>query len=206
MLDLPRLTACLALAAAATVPPAVHAQDSGSLLVRVRATHLDSVNRDSTGLGLSVNNKTYGTIDGSWFMSPNVAAELSVSSAHRHTLYANNSAIGTLDQLPVSLTLQYHLTGLQGWRPYVGLGIHYTRFSSVSFEPAVVTALNPDIERSSTGMAVQLGVDMPLGGGWQLNLDAKKVQMRTDVSSSGNTVGTLKVDPVLLSAGLGYRF
>jgi outer membrane protein len=185
MPNLTRLAACLTLAAAGALPPAVHAQDSGSFLVRVRATHLDSVNRDSTGLGLSVNNKTYGTIDGSWFMSPNIAAELSVSSAHKHTLYSNGSTIGTLEQLPVSVMLQYHLTGLQGWRPYVGLGVHYTRFSSVGFEPAVVTALNPDIERSSTGMAVQ---------------------MRTDVSSSGSTVGTLKVDPMLLSAGLGYRF
>jgi outer membrane protein len=88
----------------------------------------------------------------------------------------------------------------------VGLGIHYTRLSSVSFDPTVVTALGPDIERSSTGLAAQLGADVALGSGWLMNVDARKVQMRTDVSSFGSKVGTFKIDPVLLSVGLGYRF
>lgn len=199
-------TAALVLAAACTVAPAAHAQDSGSLLLRARVTHLDSVNSDSTGLKLSVNNKTYGSLDASWFIGPNVAAELSVSSAQRHTLYANNASIGSLRQTPVTLLLQYHLTGMQGWRPYAGLGIHYTRLSSVSFDPVVVTTLGPDIDRSSTGIAAQIGADVVLGGGWLMNVDAKKVQMRTDVSSFGSKVGTFKIDPLLLSVGLGYRF
>jgi outer membrane protein len=39
-----------------------------------------------------------------------------------------------------------------------------------------------------------------------MNVDARKVQMRTDVPSFGSKVGTFKIDPVLLSVGLGYRF
>jgi outer membrane protein len=34
----------------------------------------------------------------------------------------------------------------------------------------------------------------------------KKVFIKTDVSVAGNTVGTLKVDPVLVGVGLGWRF
>lgn len=194
------------LAAACLLAPAAHAQDSGNLLLRARVTHLDSINDDNTGLKLSVNNKTYGSLDASWFIGPNVAAELSVSTAQRHTLYANDSPIGRLRQMPVTLTLQYHYTGLAGWRPYVGLGMHYTRLSSVYFDPPVVTTLRPDIDRSSTGIAAQLGADVALSGGWLMNVDAKKVQMRTDVTSFGNKVGTFKLDPVVLSLGLGYRF
>lgn len=200
------LACTLALAATCALALPAHAQDSGNLLLRARVTHLDSVNGDSTGLKLSVNNKTYGSLDASWFLGPNVAGELSVSTAQRHTLYANNSPIGALRQTPVTLSLQYHLTGLTGWRPYAGLGIHYTRLSSVSFDPVVVTTLGPDVDRSSTGLAAQIGADVLLGGGWLVNVDARKVQMRTDVSSFGSQVGTLKIDPVLLSVGLGYRF
>lgn len=196
----------LALVAAAVLAPAAHAQDSGTLLLRARVTNLDSVNSDTTGLKLSVNNRTYGSLDASWFLGPNVAGELSVSTAQRHTLYASGSPIGSLRQTPVTLSLQYHYTGWSGWRPYVGLGIHYTRLSSVSFDPVVVTTLGPDVDRSSTGLAAQLGADVLLGGGWLVNVDARKVQMRTDVSSFGSKVGTLKIDPVLLSLGLGYRF
>ena len=199
-------TATLVLAGMSALAPVALAQDSGTVLLRARLTHLDSVNGDSTGLKLSVNNKTYGSLDASWFLGPNVAGERSVSSAQRHTLYADGSAIGSLRQMPVTLSLQYHYTGLQGWRPYVGLGVHHTRLSSVSFDPAVVTALGPDIERSSTGLAAQIGADVVLGGGWLVNLDARKVQLRTDVSALGSKVGTFKIDPLLLSVGLGYRF
>jgi len=50
------------------------------------------------------------------------------------------------------------------------------------------------------------GLDVPVGGGWLINADAKWVQIRTDVESSGTKVGTFKVDPWLLSLGVGYRF
>ena len=39
-----------------------------------------------------------------------------------------------------------------------------------------------------------------------LNLDVKKVYIKTDVFSSGTKGGTFKVDPVLVGVGLGWRF
>lgn len=189
--------------------PIAHAQDSGSWEFRFRATNFRSINDDSTGLGLKVNNKTFGAFDASYFFGPNVAMELSLTAPIKHTLTSNGSGIATLKQMPTHVMLQYHVSGLGalgGMRPYVGLGLNYTRFSSVNFEPAVVTALNPDIERSSTGMAAQLGADMPLGGGWLLNADIKKAQVRTDVTASGNPAGSFKIDPLMLSVGVGLRF
>lgn len=52
------------------------AQSSGESpwMVRVRSVHLDSANRDSSPLGLSINNKTFGELDVSYFLSPNLAA------------------------------------------------------------------------------------------------------------------------------------
>src|SRR5256885_3558138 len=32
---------------------------------------------------------------------------------------------------------QYHFTNFGAFKPYVGAGVNYTRFSSVSFDPAV---------------------------------------------------------------------
>ncbi len=49
-------------------------------------------------------------------------------------------------------------------------------------------------------------MDVPIGGGWLLNLDVKKVQIRTDVYSFGNKAGTFKVDPLLVGIGVGKRF
>ena len=44
---------------------------------------------------------------------------------------------------------------------------------------------------------------------WQnvvVNVDVKKVQIRTDVKSSGTKIGDFRVDPWLLGVGVGWRF
>ena len=85
-------------------------------------------------------------------------------------------------------------------KPYVGAGLNYTRFSSVNL-PAGVS-----IDKNSFGGALQVGVDIPVAKNVSLNLDLKKVYIRTDVSAGGAKLGTFKVDPVLFGVGVGYRF
>ncbi len=171
----------------------------GPWLVRARAVHLDSVNKDGTGLGLSVNNKWMPELDISYFLDKNVALELVLTVPQKHTVYSNGADIGSLKHLPPTLMVQYHFP-MSGFKPYVGAGVNYTRFSSVNLPAAV------DIERSSWGPALQAGVDIPLSGNLYLNLDVKKVYIRTDVSVAGVNRGTFKIDPVLFGVGLGWRF
>jgi outer membrane protein len=179
-----------------------YAQASGESpwMVRVRSVHLDSSNKDSTPLGLSINNKTFGEVDVTYFMSPNLAAELVLTTPQKQTVYANGSEIGSFKHLPPSLLMQYHITDLQGIKPYVGAGINYTRFSDVSL-PAGVS-----LDSHSWGWAFQAGLDIPLDRNWSINLDVKKAYIRSDVYVAGSSIGRLKVDPVLYSVGLGYRF
>ena len=191
------LAACSAVAAAAT---------EGPLLVRVRAVHIDAANKDTTGLGLTVNNKTIPEIDFSYFLTPNIAAELILTVPQKHTLSAGGAEIGSLKHLPPTLSLQYHFAPEATFRPYVGIGVNYTNFSGVKFAPAIVTALGPNIKRSSYGLSAQIGADIEVSKGTYLNIDLKKVKIDTDVSSKGTKVGTFKVDPLLVGVGLGWRF
>ena len=205
MRSLPRL----ALLAAALLPTLASAQadgDKGDWLVRLRATSLQSANKDSTGLALSINDKVLPEFDITHFFTPNIAAELVLTYPQKQTISAGGTPIGSLKHLPPVLSLQYHFTQLQGWRPYVGAGLNYTRFSDVRFDAATTTALHPSIKHNSFGAALQAGVDVPVMDGWLINADVKKVQIATDVSSSGTKVGTFKVDPWLLSVGIGRRF
>lgn len=199
------LLTLVAASVAALAPLAASAQDTGNWLIRGRVLHLDPANKDSTGLGLSVNSKVFPEVDISYFFSPNFAAELILTYPQKHDIRSNGNNIGTLKHLPPTLSLQYHVTGLS-FRPYVGAGLNYTNFSAVKFTPAVAAALGANVDRSSFGLSLQAGVDVPVGGGWLLNLDVKKVQIRTDVTSFGNKVGEFKVDPVLVSIGIGKRF
>ncbi|MDN3544221.1 MAG: OmpW/AlkL family protein [Roseateles asaccharophilus] len=200
------LASALAAAALATVPFAAQAQAEGPWMVRARAVHLDSANKDSTGLGLSVNNKTLPEVDISYFFTPNIAAELILTYPQKHTLYSNGAKIGSLKHLPPTLSLQYHFAPNATFRPYVGAGLNYTRFSSVNFEPAVQTALAPSIKKNSYGLSFQVGADIELSKNLFLNVDIKKAQIDTDVYSKGNKAGTFKVDPLLVGVGLGMRF
>lgn len=174
----------------------------GPWLVRARAVHLDSANGDSTGLGLAINNKWMPELDISYFFSPKVALELVLTVPQKHTLTSRGTAIGSFKHLPPTLTAQYHFDplGSGAFKPYVGAGINYTRFSAVSLPAGV------DIKRSSWGPALQVGVDIPLTKQLSLNFDLKKVYIRTDVSAGGATIGTFKADPTLLGVGLGWRF
>ena len=172
---------------------------AGDVLVRARAVNLDSANKDSTGLDLSVNDKTIPEVDVSYFFSPNIAAELVLTVPQKHTLSAGSTEIGSLRHLPPTLTVQYHFDA-GAFKPYVGAGVNYTRFSSVNLPDGV------DIKRNSVGLALQVGVDIPVAKDLYLNVDVKKVQIGTKVSVSGTEIGKFKVDPLLVGVGLGWRF
>jgi outer membrane protein len=189
-------------ALAACAAGAVQAQE-GPWLVRVRATNLAMANKDSTGLGLTVNDKTIPEVDVSYFFNQNVAAELVLTVPQKQTVHSSvvGNDIGTFKHLPPTLLAQYHFTNFNGFKPYVGAGINYTRINNVNL------TTGHTLDNHSWGAAVQAGVDIPLDKKWSLNFDVKKINIKTNVySSAGVNAGTLKLDPVAASVGLGYRF
>src|SRR5574344_2606815 len=121
-----------------------HQQD-GKWMVRARAVHLDSANKDSTPLDLSVNNKMIPELDISYFFTPNFAAELILTYPQKHNVRAGGAKIGSLKHLPPTLLAQYHFTNFGAFKPYVGAGINYTRFSSVKFNE-VGSSINPRVK------------------------------------------------------------
>jgi outer membrane protein len=196
----PMIAAAL-LGLAMAAPAFAQSADTGPWQVRLRAVHLNSDNGDSTGLGLSINDKTIPEVDISYFFTPHIAAELVLTIPQKHDLRAGGATIGTLRHLPPTLTAQYHFNPGGSVRPYVGAGVNYTRFSSVHLPAGV------DIDRSSFGGALQVGVDIPLPyKNLVLNFDIKKLWLGTDVKVAGAKVGQFDVDPVLFGVGLGWRF
>jgi outer membrane protein len=182
---------------------AVQAQET-PWMVRARAVHLDMANKDSTGLGLMVDNKTIPEVDVSYFFTPNIVAELILTVPQKQTVSSNGTSIGTFKHLPPTLLLQYHFTGLNGYKPYVGAGINYTDISKVRLSAGDLDPVT--LDSHSWGGALQAGVDIPLNKNWSINFDVKKVYIKTDVYSNSVSAGTLKLDPVLVGVGLGYRF
>ncbi|MEO8599055.1 MAG: OmpW family outer membrane protein [bacterium] len=202
----------LALVALGTVAGPVLAQQS-PWLVRARVVNIDTANKfDATNAGrgagagsdsVHVSNKTIPEVDISYFFTPNLAAELILTYPQKHDVTLNGNNIGTLKHLPPTLSLQYHFMPEAQFSPYVGAGINYTRVSQVNLLNGAA-----NLEKNSVGLSLQAGVDYKLDKNWSLNLDVKKVQIRSDLSlaSDGTKLGTVKIDPWLVGVGVGYRF
>ena len=197
----------IVMASSTLLPLAAQAQATDApWLVRLRAVDLQSANKDSTGLDLTINDKVIPEVDISYFLTPQIAVELVLTYPQKQTIRSNGTDIGSLKHLPPTLTAQHHFTSFGAFKPYVGAGLNYTRFSSVRFDPAVQTSRQPSLSKNSVGLAVQVGFDYEFIKNTHFNVDAKKVQIRTDVSSAGTEVGTFEVDPWLIGVGIGCRF
>jgi outer membrane protein len=184
-------------------------QAEGNWLVRVRA--VDIIPDKSSDAGVTVqdavtlNNVVAPEVDISYFFTKNIAAELILTYPQQHDVNLSGAKIGTVKHLPPTLTLQYHFLPDAQFRPYVGAGFNFTKFSDVNLNVAGVGPLF--LDSSSTGGALQAGMDIKLSGNMYLNFDIKKVWIGTDVKTAGGVKVThLNLNPWLPGVGLGWRF
>lgn len=185
-------------------------------LVRFRLLNLDPANESNafTALGINfpkdavhVSSKLFPEVDFSYFFNEKFAAELILTYPQRHDVTLKGvGKLGTVDHLPPTLTFQYHhQIGTTPYKPYVGLGFNYTRITHADLSVAG-TAL--DVSRDSFGLAYQIGLDYKLKENLFLNFDFKHLNLDTDVKvkSSGAKLTNAKLNPNLLSVGVGFRF
>ncbi|MYM70377.1 outer membrane beta-barrel protein [Pseudoduganella sp. FT55W] len=175
--------------------------------VRVRAVHLDPASKSDpvAGVGaadrISVSSKTIPELDVSYFFTKNIAAELVLTYPQKHDVALDGAKIGTVKHLPPTLLVQYHFLPDATVRPYVGAGVNYTTFSGNKMLNGAAS-----LEHDSIGLALQAGADVALDKNWSLNFDVKKAQIRSDVLIGGAKVSRVKIDPLMLAVGVGYRF
>jgi len=190
----------------ALIGSGVHAEES-PWLVRVRAVHLDPADKSDPvgGAGasdrISVSSKTIPELDVSYFFTKNIAAELVLTYPQKHDVSLDGAKIGTVKHLPPTLLVQYHFLPDAQFRPYVGAGLNYTTFSQNRLLNGAAS-----LEHDSFGLALQAGADVAIDKKWSLNFDVKKVQIRSDVLIGGAKASRVKIDPLMLAVGVGYRF
>lgn len=211
--------AVLGLAVALAAAPTV-AQQEGNWLVRARAVHLNWANKSDAGTGaltaallpadtVKVNNKAIPEIDITYFFTKNLAAELILTYPQKQNVTISSGPlaepVGTFKQLPPTLTLQYHFLPDGQIRPYVGLGVNYTHISGVNLRSNIGGA-TLQLESSSVGASLQAGVDFKLSNNLFPNVDVKKINIESDLMANGVKSSHLKLDPLAVGVGLGWRF
>lgn len=206
-------------------------KSAGDIVVRARGLAVlpqEKGDINSSALGnigsAKVGNDYIPEVDFTYFFTDNIAAEL-IAGTSRHRVKGNLisaaggvTEIGKVSLLPPTLTVQYHFMPKERISPYVGAGVNYTLFYN---EDAANNPNSAGVRITDTnyknrfGWALQAGVDVALTGNWSLNLDVKKVFLKTDVTANAHLPGgagvlpvTSKVtlDPWLVGVGIGYRF
>lgn len=185
------------------------AADLSNLMVRARAVNLDMANKSDAIAGvapadaITVNDKTIPEVDLTWFFTPNVSAELILTYPQKQTVSVGGAAIGTFKHLPPTLTLQYRPFPNAAIQPYVGAGVNLTYTMNNN-----MTALGKRVTLDAYSLkpALQVGVDIPVDKKWSINVDVKKIWLGSDVYLDGTKISHVKLDPLAISIGVGYRF
>ncbi|MGL6046268.1 MAG: OmpW/AlkL family protein [Vogesella sp.] len=194
----------LAIAALATLLTTNAFAAQGDILARFRVANVNpqtSVDKTLQTLKVDVKDDTIPEIDFTYMLTNNVGVELILGTS-KHTLTADGADIGTVKVLPPTVTAQYHFNPQGEFRPYVGAGVNYTRLYSLKDK----SGLKLTVDKNSFGPALQAGIDMPLTKDVFLNLDVKKIWIKTKVKASGADAGTLDINPLVTSIGIGTKF
>jgi outer membrane protein len=216
-----------AVATAAAGASSAHAQfDEHRVNLRVGATliapnvdsgSLSSPSLPGTKIGISNAKQLTGGIN--YAVTDNISIDIPLGLPFKFKVDGKGAIggvgeIGTVKALPVTLLAQYRFgTPTSIVRPYVGVGTTYARFFKARGNatlsgltggtPANPTTLSMD---NAWGASGQLGLQVPIDKNWSIDLNAIYVKLKTTGHlSTGQSIST-RLDPVAVSASVGYQF
>lgn len=202
-----------------------YAYEAGDWLVRGKLINVNP--NDSSGTisingvdqgseGVSVEDDTVPALDITYMLTPHWGLE-AILGFTQHTVNGTDSwaflgQVAETKVLPPTLTLQYHFAPHSQIKPYVGVGINYTKFFDEKIPSGSLLSRPGDSVEldSSWGLAFQAGFDYALNQDWFINLDLKYIDIDTTARYRNTSAGSVKVstdiDPIIFGIGIGKRF
>ena len=196
--------ACALAAGTLAASPAL-AHEAGDILLKVGVTHVEPKSNNGTlangTVKLDIDGSTRPSFTLTYMATRNIGIELLGAYPFKHTINAKGLGdIGSTQQLPPTLSLQWHFLPDAAFQPYVGVGLNYTTFFDTNSK---LGNLSLD---DSWGVAAQVGVDYMLNDRWFLNADLRYIDIRSTVHLNGDDIGKAKINPWVATIGVGYRF
>ena len=204
---LPTLLAAGIAAAAFTTSTQAFAYGAGDFFTRVGVAKVEPKSENGSladgAFDVDVQDDSAFAFTLGYRFTDKLGVELLAAEPFDHDVYLNDANLASTDHLPPTLTVQYYPLGGTSARvqPYAGIGVNYTRFS----DETIATGDDLDLD-DSWGAAGQLGIDLLIDENWALNAAAWYLDIDTDASLNGNDIGTVEIDPVVVMAGLSFRF
>ena len=201
------------------------AQTSGTWLVRMGATNISpQVTSDNMTAPSFANTKTDVGGDTqlsgglTYMYTDHFSVDVPIALPFKHKLYGDGAIagvgqIGGVKALPFTVFGQYRFNQATSvFRPYVGLGLTYAYFFDESGSGALTAMTNPggaattlSVE-SKFALTPQLGFTYVVTEKWMLDASFSKTYLKTRTSlSTGQTIDT-RLNPNVISLGLGMKF
>lgn len=198
--------------------------------MRLRGVGVIPHNRADIGViggQIHVDNNFIPELDFTYYFTKNIAAELILGTT-KHSVATRGSDLstpavggpssadvdlGSVYLLPPTLMLQYHFNVGEVFKPYVGVGGNYTIFFNEKSGAA-----NGISYKDSFGYGYQFGFDIDITDKFFINVDFKKLFLKTDVTVDAsnllqpgfgnelNIPAKVKLDPMFIGFGVGMRF
>lgn len=184
------------------------AQDAGQWTFSVGAHQVNpkSDNGSLAGntLDVEVGSNVRPTVTAEYFVRDNLGIEVLAALPFQHDIDIKGlGKVGSTKHLPPVVSLQYHF-GKGNVKPFVGAGINYTYFFSESTSGALAgSKLSLD---NSWGLAAHAGIDFKVGDKGAIRVDARWIDIDTDVKLNGAGLGTVNIDPLVYGAAYVFNF
>lgn len=179
----------------------------------------------ATNAKLKVDDATSFGFNVTWMMTDSLGVELLAAYPFTHDVnlcatIEGESGCGKfaeVDHLPPTLSLVWRFMPDSAFQPYVGAGINFTMFSDEKFTSELQEVLDligltdADLELDdSTGFSVHFGADWFFNENWLINGEIRYLDIQSDakvtVEGESDTIGEVKIDPMVYSIMIGYRF
>ncbi|KIC39506.1 OmpW/AlkL family protein [Leisingera sp. ANG-M7] len=198
-----RMVSALALtsALAAMAAPAL-AQEQGDWTVGVGIANVNPKSGNGTLAGAlaDIDDGTALSLTVEYFFRDNWGVELLAASPFEHDINLNGAYAASAKQLPPTLSVNYHFPTQGVIKPFLGLGLNYTTF----FEEE--TALGTLKLDDSFGIAVNAGADYQISDNGALRFNVRWMDIDSDATLNGASIGTAEIDPVVVNFAYVHRF
>jgi|TARA_B100000959_G_scaffold113735_1_gene119922 outer membrane protein len=172
---------------------------SGDWIVRAGMVNVDP--QSNNGDIVTVSDDTRLSINFTYMVTDNIGLDVLGALPFEHDLYTTptvETALGiptgtwaaSTEHLPPTVSAIYHFSPGSNFRPYVGVGLNYTKFFHESTKGGVLgdLGLKPKID-STTGLSFQIGFDFDVSDTLILNVDYRKIDIEPDAELFTESTG-----------------
>jgi len=204
--------------AASTVALSVPAMsyEAGDMMVKAGVIHVmpkdDNLEGRSSALNadvtVQVEDDTQLGLTFTYMVTPQVGVEVLAATPFKHKIEVNDGAFkGTTKHLPPTVSAQYYpMDPSSAIQPYVGAGLNMTLFFE---EDGIVKNDSLGSLSDSFGLSVSGGLNYNIDehlmanvAVWYIDIDSKLDK----ADAIGLDEDTVEIDPLVVMAGVGYKF